>query len=594
MKTKSKSLILTFASLTGGIGLGLLIAFLVFTPNQPSEGTYSPQNIQSRSTANTEDTEELASPPLGLVDIIELTSATERRHALYQLLEHNNDQQIVELLEQTFSVDRSINLYSVQEILFAELARTDPVKSLEFLWQTERLRWGSLLDEVATHWSLISPKDALTAFSSLKEPWRRRAIQTVFQNQEVLTEEELAEISESLGITDHFLLWSHEIELAEVIDEPRQAFKLTLNAAISDLDKQRLLLQITNRWLERVGTDNVRAKLTLVFDVFADERNSLFRSVVAEIAKFNPAFVWEQLSAMSQEIQKRFKGTVFSVWVESDLDATLQVITDKEYMTYMEFSHDSFLTTWVLAVSENFLEHIEQIPETDKIHAIRIAVEHIAHSTPPHEVLGLLAQLRSHGYNTLEATDSFVEHWSRKDPLAAIEWVLENLEQLRSNGKFMLGSALEQLALSDPHRAMKIALEHSSELRLEGRVVMELLRQGEIDTAISFATQVRESPGYSSIYNSMSYFLVGVGRIDDALTLAERVDESERPRFYRNLVFPWLSSDADSLLENLPELASSEIRSIIAAEVLRSQEFGHFLTDKELEFVRTFIPEDTN
>ena len=528
MNKERRPLVLALASLTGGIGLGLLISFLVFMPEQPDEHTSSPPNTQPRSTSDAEATEEVASSTLGLVDIVELTSTTERRHALYQLLENKNDQQIVDVLERTFSIDQTNNVYLVQKILFAELARLDPEKALEFIWQTERPLWGSLLDEVATHWSLIAPSDALTAFASLKEPWKRRAIQTVFKSQGSLTEAELVEISESLDITDHFLLWSHEVELAEVIDEPRQAFDLTLNADISDLDKQRLVLQITNRWLERVGTVGLSAQLNLVNEVFPHEINSLSRFVVAEIAKLNPALVWAQLTEMSEEFQQRFSGTVFSVWVESDLDTTLQVITNKDDITFMEFAHYSFLNTWVRAVSDNFLEHVEQIPETDRISAIRIAVDHLAQSSPPHEVLELLAQLRSHGHNTLEATDSFVAYWSRKDPHAAVEWALENPEQGRGNGQTMLGSALKQLALSDPQRAMKIALEKSSEYRLEGEVVMELLRQGEFDTALSLVPQVRKHPWYRSIYNSVSMSLIYEGRTEDALALAERVEESER------------------------------------------------------------------
>ena len=594
MNMKLRPLVLTLASLSGGAGLGLLISFLVFTPDQSDAHTSSPPNTQSRSMSNAEDTEEFASSTLVLGDIVELTSTTERRHALYQLLENNSDQQIVDVLERTFSIDQTDNVYSVQKILFAELARIDPEKALESMWWTERSRWGSLLDEVATHWSLNAPTEALTAFSSLKEPWKRRAIQTVFKSQGSLTEAELVEISESLDINDHFLLWKHEVALAEVVDEPRQAFDLTLNADISDLDKQRLVLQITDRWLERVGTADISAQLNLVNEVFPYEINSLFGFVVTEIAKLNPALVWEQLTEMSREVQQRFSGTVFRVWVEIDLDTTLQVLANKKYTTHMESSHNYFFTLWVRAVSENFLEHFERIPESGKFRAIQIAVDHLADSSPPHEVLDLLAQLRSRGYNTLEATDSFVEHWSRKDPHAAVEWALENPEQGRSNGKFMLGYALAQLALSDPQRAMKIALEQSSEFQLERSVVMELLRQGEFDTAFAFAPQVRKHPWYSSIYNSVSKFLIYEGRTEDALALAERVEESERPKFYRDVVFPWLYSDADSLLDNLPKLESSETRSIIAAEVLRNQEDSHFLTEKELEFVRTFIPDDPN
>lgn len=593
MKMKGKPLVLTLASLTVGIGLGLLISALLFPPNDASVKSSPHEAIglpsSSVDTANLEPD----SVPIDFVELVQLENVTEQRIAFYQMLENKSGEQIADLLELTFAFESAESLYSGQQILFAELARVEPDKALELVWETERSRWGALLDVVAIHWGLVASKDALQAFASLTEPWKSTAIKTVFQHQGSLNETELAELASSLDITDHLVRWTYEVELAAVLNEPQTAFEFTLSADISDFQKRRNLKQITSRWIEREGTDDIVSKLSLVYDVFTDTR-SLWIPVVSEIAKSNPAVVWEQLTSMSPDVQQRFCGSVFEVWVASDPDAALQVIIDKEYMTYMEFYHSRFLATWVRAVSDRFLEHIDLLPEADKILAINRVVNHLAHSSPPNEMLELLSQLRSRGFSTLEPTESFVEIWNRKDPLAAVEWTVKNLDQGPSNGRWMLTSALEQLALLDPDKAMEIALKQPAQDTFEHVVVDKLLRQGEFEKALSLAPQVRDSPIYSSIYARAGYFLIGAGRIEDALAITEKVEELKRPEVYRSLVFTWLYNDPDSLLEYLPNLATPQIRAIVATEALRIQEYSSFLTEKEAEFVHTFTPDETN
>lgn len=590
---KRKTVFLTVISLTIGIGLGLLVSFLLFPPHDTSVQS-SPQETTTSQFAPVEtDSQESDPVPTDVVEIVQLEKVTEQRIALYRMLENKNGEQIAELLGRTFTIESTESLYSAQRILFAELARVEPEKALELIWEMERARWRTLLDEIAIHWGLIAPKEALKAFAALKEPWRGRATKTVFEHQRSLNEKELAELTDSLDNTEQFLLWKYEIELAAVIDEPRKAFDLSLKADISYLDKSKMLTEITNRWLERTGTDNISTKLDLVFEVFADA--SVYSStVVTEIAKLNPSFVWEQVTAMSLEKRHRFCGPVFTVWAESDPYAAIQVIENREYMAEMESYHYSFLRTWVLAVADTFLEHVELIPEADKIQAIRIAVEHLAHGSPIHEVLELLAQLRTRGLNTFEATDSFVGIWSRQDPRAALEWVLQNMEQGQYDGQSMLADVLENLVSLDPKKAMSVALEQPAASALDIRIVMKLLRLGEFDKALALAPHVRTATWYGSIYTNVAYSLVGAGRIDEALALAEKVDEWERLRFYQYLVSPWLNNDPDSLLEELPKFATSEVRATIAAEVVKYHESLHYLTEKELEFVRTFIPNDTN
>ena len=204
MKQTHNRLVLTLASLAGGVGLGVLTAFFVF-PMKNADLNDSPfQEPQSSPQTRYFEQENLAAGNSNLEEVIDIEKPTERRRALYQLLAKKSGEHIEVFLRQALSLEYSKNLYSVQRLLFAELTRFDPEKSLGFVWESARTRWETLLNIVAIHWSSVSPEEALRTFSSLDEPWKSQAIETVFQHQGSLSDAEIAEFAESFDITDHF------------------------------------------------------------------------------------------------------------------------------------------------------------------------------------------------------------------------------------------------------------------------------------------------------------------------------------------------------------------------------------------------------
>ena len=124
-------------------------------------------------------TGDVASVERDIADIIELESALDRRFALYRLLEGKSTTDISELLSRTLKLERTQNLYSVQHLLFVELAHLDPRESVELVWETERVRWETLFDLVASYASSVNPESALRVFSTLPEPWKSRSINVV-------------------------------------------------------------------------------------------------------------------------------------------------------------------------------------------------------------------------------------------------------------------------------------------------------------------------------------------------------------------------------------------------------------------------------
>ena len=590
---KQNRILLILASLVGGVGLGCLIAFFVYPMNGADTYDSPPQAVQISLPTNYDAQESLAADSGDFEEIISLESASKRRLALYRLMNYKSAEQIHDLLRDTFKLEITKNLYAVQRVLFAELTRIDPKKSLELVWETPRMRQKTLLNIVAAHWSSFAPADALRMFSSLDEPWKKQAIYAVFENQGSLAEGEVSELAESLDIIDEFRAWKHDNQLEEILKEPRKAFNLVLAVDTSEFHRNRMLTRTTRSWIEREGIDNTSAMLSLVYEEFADTR-FLWGPVISEIAASDPAFVWEQLSSMPIKVQELFATDVFKEWVDRDPDAAIQAITTQEYLDTMASEMYSLLLPWVRAVSDRFLEHIGLVPEDYKKSAIEIAINHLAKNSPPDEVIDLLAQLRLRGFRTLDVTGSFVRLWSEDDPLAAVEWAKENLEHDSYVAQGAISIALGRLTERNPEKAMEVALSLSEDIKFERSVVIALLRQGEIDQALSLLPRVRDSSvfpiPYSAFYNSF----IHAGRVDDAIAFADRLEESERLSYYHNMVRPWLRFECESLLENLPKLPSAEIRMVVAKSVIGEQEGYPYLTEAELEFVRSFIIDETD
>lgn len=576
--------------------MGLLISILLFTPNQANEDISSSQDSKFNSSVNFEDTEELASSPPDLVEIIELASATDRRRAIYQLLENNSDLQLADLLERTFSLNKNQNLYSVQRILFAELARHRPMQSLELVWETERIRWGSLLDIVAIQWGSFAPEEALRAFSLLEEPWKGRAVETVFQCQTTLNESELTKLSKSLNITEKLDSWTFELQLAAVRDEPLVAFKFAVAADISDSRRHRVLTEITRRWMERDDADGISSMLNIVYEEFANSWN-IWNPIVAEIAATNPQFVWEQLSSQATEVQELFNGPIFKAWVEQDPTTALQAITSTEFIGSMKSELNNLLWEWGRTVPlDQIQKNILLVPEDHRISFVNSTARYLAQNLPPNDVIEFLKHARLHGISTLVATDVFVSNWSRVDPTAAVQWAVQNLDQGSGDGTWMLERALDSLALLAPAKAMEIALDQPAERSLEQQVVLSVFRSGDIEQGLALLPKIRKvRTSDSSFYSTVAYTLVRYGRLDSAITVGQKLEASERSIYFRNVGDALIQYDIESLLEYLPNLEDTEVQEMIAAGVLRQQEWNSSsLTEEELEMVRALVPDRPN
>ncbi|MYC25905.1 MAG: hypothetical protein F4X56_08325 [Gammaproteobacteria bacterium] len=588
MRVMQRPIVLTLSGLALGVSLGLLVSFVFFSPTGSKTVTKPNTDITLPSPKNDADQEDLASAPTSLDAILKLETASARRLALYELIQHQGEEQIADLLRLSFSISSDKHLSSVQDLLFAALARLNPELSLELVWQSERSSWDTFFNTVFKEWGNSDPQLALQTGSELGEPWQSKAFRTVFQTRQDFSDSERTELASSFGATRVLNELTFDIQIDKVMDEPRTAFELILQADVPDFRKSETAAWITERWLETDDINNIGSMLSLVYEVFSEDQYQ-WRIVVSTIAETNPKLVWKQLSTLTLDAQKMLNDEVFKVWVKQDPTEAVTALNDYESMSSELWELPALYAAWVRVDWEQLPEKIDLVPVDHQPRMLTIAVRDLAPRIEPRELLEQLRKLQDVGVNTKSTLESYFTNLSDWDPVAALQLASEYLDE----GSYVFSLILRELAVGDVNKAMEFALQQPESTGLEQSVVRTMFGQGWLEKGLELLPKVRNGTSTTNLYVSAGSLLIENGRISEAIELAKKLPEGDQTEYFVNL--SGFSSYSNSFLfvEILPQLPSEEIRAQVAEHMLRIDSFLGALTDDEIEVVSSFLRETT-
>ena len=587
--SKRRPFVLILAGLIIGGGFGLVGSWALLSDwNSNTEHTDALPSTKTPSAGRTETQPIL---PTDLASVFVQDSATERRLALYQLLEGKKSRQIAELIEESFRFENEKHLATILRVLFSALARLNPEQSLELVWETDRVHWNEFFSTIVQEWASLDPKNAMEISSELTEPWKSKAFRIVFQTLDDFSSDELEELAESYGASAILAELSYSAQLDKVMDDPKLAFELVLQADIPDSRKSEMVSLITERWIARDGTDDLSSMLSLVHEVFTRQRStrqpSQLRQVVSLLVKTNPRRAWDKLATLPLEAQKMLNDEVFKVWVKQDPSGAIATLNDTDYMSSEGFEPSALYAAWAGEVWDQLPEKINLVPDDYKANVLSIAVRNLSTKLAPVDLLTQLEKIQSNGVSTTRAREQFLLDWGRADPDAALRWANENLEE--GEGQFLIPNFVRELAIVDVNKAMEFALQQPVGSRLDQIVVNSLFLQGKLSEALELLPKVRDRASSTNLYASAGELLIETGRIRESIELAEELSDEFRPEYFMSLASRWAYKGFDTFLPVLAELPGEELQSRIAEYILRVDERYRTLTDDETDVVRSFV-----
>ena len=185
-----------------------------------------------------------------------------------------------------------------------------------------------------------------------------------------------------------------------------------------------------------------------------------------------------------------------------------------------------------------------------------------------------------------------LSEWANSDPLAALEWTLNNpeVEDLQTT---LLPSILYQVANNDPQIAFDIARQQplgENGVGLEGQVLSNIALK-DIDKALALLSQVREGSTLIYAVSSVGRAMLRTGDVDEAWGLAQKLPVSQRQDYYQSVVDSWAASNGTELYESIDSLPSDTIKSHAALMLISFNKWSRYLDNEEVDDVRTYLNE---
>ena len=283
---------------------------------------------------------------------------------------------------------------------------------------------------------------------------------------------------------------------------------------------------------------------------------------------------------------------VVEVWAQQDPHvalAAVEVVPPGQFRSDLEFSA---VIQWVQNDPREVLVQLKELPVSTRESAATDAIYLIAQDSPT-EAASLVTQIDEE--LQWRARDILLESWVNQDFEAAIDWV-ENSESIQSTDRpYVLHDLANKVAWVDLERAFQIARQVSllgeSTVGTEAMIIGRIANS-DLSLALKLLPQVRAGDTKTQSYVSVASTLIQQGDTEEALALGSQLPESDQSDFLIDLGQRWGSRDVTSLLEELKNFPTSEIRSKIALSLTRMHRTYPRFTDSQIEQLESYLSSD--
>ncbi len=508
--------------------------------------------------------------------------------ALHNTLAGADEKELLRLLEQSAAIEHVSRRQLVQGTIFRRYASLNPKGAIKQVSIMPRLQHGDLLGTVFGEWALTHLDDAVASAKNLGGFGKLAALRGILESRDDLSDSVRIEIGRQLGNERVAQNVVSQSNISEAIKEPALAWDMLIGDDLLDTAQTGTLIQVAEAWVEKDGM----SVLGRINDTLTDwtSKTSVLSAVVHNLVQADAQGVFDFVRTMENDSHNTVIMNVVNAWARLDPEAALVAVEAVESGRLRTSLEHSIASAWGRSNPREVLDNLDLLPENARDAAMSSALTALA-QTSPEEAANLMAGMDGGEYQLMTAFQ-VMSVWANKDPIAALEWTLNNpeIEDWRAS---LLPSILFQVASRNPQRAFDIALQQpigENQIGLEAQVIANIA-SADLEQALALLSQVREGPTLVYALNSVGSALVRNGEVDEAWMLAQRVSESQRDAYYQSVVSAWALHDATELYESIDSLPSDEIKSFAASRLVSFNSWSRNLDDDQINHAKSYLNE---
>ena len=534
--------------------------------------------------------------PFSLHEFFSGESLLVRSVELRKKLVGQDTSQLMQLLEQSFELEKDQDVTYMQDQLIESIARIDPSLALETVWSLNFDRWNSLVSSVFTEWTTRNFHQALQIAASLKGTPRKVALMTILETKP--DEMEVLKTADSIGIVKDVELALSELRTLEALHDPHEAFDLVFSDSVNDIEQASLLITIAESWAGKEGTRMFHPLLEVIIEryeaTYANDYGTIrtLSNLIAAITPYHPETMWELILTQSAKVQSQFAAPVLVAWGQENLQQALEALEELEKGELQGTIYRALLRAEAIRAPQSTLNIINDVPLEHRRITIAWAIRQLFQKQGAQDAIVYLTTLKEQGENVALATRFFVEEWAKADPEAAVSWILSATAEDDAERGRLLRETLSELSIVDPHRAFMIAQANSgsTSVSLEASVLYYVSLQGDIDTVESLLGNVSKSQR-TRAYQNVGKNLIYLNQIDKASRLVDGLPSRFQIEYFEELALTWFRYRSETLVTSVSNL-STESAEALASVALRFNEHYPRLTEQEVAKLKSFTGDE--
>ena len=592
-----------------GLSIVLCVGFVVFfrpfsnEATQTTDGMYdreskTPSVVPSldRTASNDNNVEQEHSLELASL-FEEPTSYLEGSVSLDHMLQNANIAKLVDLLEQSHSLENFEKQRSARVQILRKFATLDPILALTHAASLPRVQYEHFASLIYRDWSLLDLDSALTYAEQHVPTLSREGTTAVFEqivraNWDRPDELKL-QIAERLRVgssTARDLLVS--IEIDKPLDNLSVAWEEVLSAENIGEDESNRLHQIAVAVIESDGYTEFAELANSIQD--RQIRTTVIRdTLISRLDKEDIGAVFEHAVQLFRETGRPVVFELASRWSYLDPHSALKAVSDIQLYPLRDHLVDTVISNWIDRNPQDVLSELDSFPAEYREEILVEGIWSIT-SRDPDEAPAYLGEISD--LNTRwSVMINMLQNWAHNNIEEAFTWFLDNPGLELPSGysrASLLQYLLYRVTAETGPPLFKLALEHPTDESgsgWEGSIVGAIARE-DIKIAKELISQIRDGTGRMTAYAGIGQALFNQNNsIDSVIEFTEEIPEDQHVEFYGEFA---MRLRPQVIYEQLDKLPTPEAQARVALKLLqRIAEFYNPFTEEQIEHIESFLTE---
>ena len=533
-----------------------------------------------------------------LASIFDLPTFFESSVALDDILKNADTLTLVDLIDQSHSIDGVERRQSTQVQIFRKFATVDPIQALSHARSFPDTQFEQLTSLIYRDWTVIDLDAALT-YAEQHVPtlsWNGKytALEQIFRAARDLSDDAKLQVAARLEVNSYNsndIL--KKIESDKPLDNPTEAWKKVLSADNLGDDERDQLYQIGLVVIEKDGY----TKFAELVDSIQDRsiRTRLISGILTNRMQTDEiGTVFEQAVQLFHETARPVLFEYAAQWSYLDPTSALEAMSNVPFDQLRKRLEELVIETWI---GDRPMEVVQQL------HLLPLEYREVALAE------GIWMMSARHPKETTEYLDeisdpetkwnimgNLLQNWAREDIEEAFVWFLENADLKLPSGRSRASLLQDLLYRVRPDTApslVELALKYPVDETgsgWEGSIVGSIAHQ-DITKARELLPQVREGPGRLNAYVAIGLTYFRQDRnMNSAIELTEELPEEDHAEFYGKLL-PRLSPQV--AYEHIDNVPTPEAQAKAALGLLQrsAKSENSPYTDEQINYLKSFLTE---